>query len=993
MKQIRHILMGTTASIGLALAAGTVPGLAPAAMAQSYTTGGVGGTVVDASGAPLAGATVTVTSNARGSTRQVVTGADGRFFIGRLEVGTYSLTAGSPGYQTVSNDQIQVSVGSSSTYRLVLPAGASTDIITVTGSAVQADVFQATETGLDMDVQAIFDQIPIARDVTSLTLLAPGTIGGDGDFEDALSTGFASISGASPGENAFYVDGMNITDFRNFLGASAVPFQLYDQLEVKSGGYQAEFGRSTGGVVNAVTRSGTNEWHYGFNIFYSPDELREDSPSNFLYANQFDQRTQTESDFWFSGPLIDDRVFIYALYSPRQIEAINVRASGREEIDRSDDPFYGFRIDANLFDGHTLAWTSFSDDRVTVRESNNVTFSADGSEITSSAFVATTNFFEGGDVNIVRYSGAFTDWLTLSLTAGRQTFNQTTSGSTDANPAILDARDTSGAAVRLGNWGELQVSHGQDTRELLRADADIYANFYGEHNIRIGVDRETLTAEDVTIYSGGTYYRLYDAASCEAQGGMAGRDCVRVRNLEQGGEFETIQTAFYIQDSWQVTDRLALNLGLRNETFDNRNTAGDSFTTIENQLAPRIGATYDYFGDGTLELYGFFGRYFLPVATNTNIRMSGAELFTQDWYQFTNLGAGDIPQLEGDPFLEEVFGDGSVPDTRATTDAYLDPMYVDEFILGARWAMNDLWDLGASYTYRDLVVTLEDVAIDAAVLDYCDANSIAETNVYDADEGRNLTCGEVWTGFHQYVLTNPGEDMRVYLPELDETVDLSAQALGYPTPTRTYEALTLTFDRAFEGGWDLHGSWTISRNEGNYEGPVKSDNGQDDAGITTSFDQPGLTDNSDGLLPNHRAHKIKVWGSYEVNELFTVGAALQANSPRRFGCIGFHPTDDFAQAYEAESFFCNSQPTPRGSQLESDWIFNLDLAFVYRPQNLPLGGEPVFRMDVFNVFNEAGVTDLWETGETALNVADPNYGAATRYQSPRSVRFGLSWDF
>ena len=205
--------------------------------------------------------------------------------------------------------------------------------------------------------------------------------------------------------------------------------------------------------------------------------------------------------------------------------------------------------------------------------------------------------------------------------------------------------------------------------------------------------------------------------------------------------------------------------------------------------------------------------------------------------------------------------------------------------------------------------------------------------------------------------------------------------------------MTLTFDREFDGGWDLHGSWTLSRSEGNYEGTVKSDNGQDDAGITTSFDQPGLTDNSDGLLPNHRAHKIKLWGSYEVNELFSTGAAMQANSPRHFGCIGFHPTDAFAQAYEAESFFCNSAATPRGSQLESDWIYNVDLAFIYRPQHLPLGGTPVFRMDIFNVFDSSGVTDIREIGETALNVPDPNYGAALRYQAPRSVRFGLSWDF
>ncbi|GLK53221.1 TonB-dependent receptor [Maricaulis virginensis] len=986
MNAIKKTLLGTTACFGLALSAVTGVSVmtAPAVLAQSYTTGGVGGTVLDEAGNPVSGATVTAVSSDRGSTRTVTTGADGRFFIGRLEVGNYTLTAAGAGYQTVSDDGVRVSVGSSAAYEFVLPAGMAEDVITVTGQAVQVDVFQASETGLDIDVQAVFEQVPIGRDVTSLTLLAPGTVIGDNDFEEGLSTGFASISGASPGENAFYVDGMNITDFRNFLGASAVPFQLYDQLEIKSGGYQAEFGRSTGGVVNAVTRSGTNEWHYGFNIFYSPDELREDSPTTYAQANQFDQRMTLESDFWVSGPIIEDRVFIYGLYSPRLIEAINITEAGREEVDRTDDPFFGFRLDVNLFEGHTFAWTSFSDDRATVREASDVTFNADRTEIESRTPVAQTNFLEGGDVNILRYSGAMTDWLTVSVTAGRQTFNQTIAGSTDGNPAILDARDTSGPVIQLGNWGELVPAEGNDTRELIRADADIYANFFGEHNIRIGVDRETLTAEDRSFYSGGVYYRLYDPVSCEAQGGQAGRECVRVRQLDRGGSFETIQTAFYIQDSWQVTDQLNVNIGLRNETFDNRNASGDTFTRIEDQLAPRLGVSYDYFGDGSLELFGFYGRYFLPVATNTNIRMAGAELFTQDWYQFTGLDANDVPQLEGGPFLEELFGDGTVPDTRAVTDQYLDPMYVDEFIIGARWMMNDLWDFSASYTYRDLGVTLEDVAIDAAVIAYCNANGITVGGT---------PCEDVWTGFHQYVLTNPGEDMRVYLPELDETVDLSAADLGYPTPTRTYEALTLTFDRAFDNGWDLHGSWTLSRSEGNYEGTVKSDNGQDDAGITTSFDQPGLTDNSDGLLPNHRAHKIKLWGNYAFTDQFSVGAAMQATSPRRFGCIGFHPTDDFAQAYESESFFCNSQPTPRGSQLESDWIYNVDLAFIYRPVDLPLGGEPVLRMDIFNVFDSSGVTDIREIGETALNVPDPNYGAPRTYQAPRSVRFGLSWTF
>ena len=201
MTQIKTALLNTTAAIGLAVtaAAGVTLTAAPASFAQSYTTGGVGGTVVDEAGNPVAGATVTVVSTARGAPRTVTSGADGRFFVGRLEVGAYTLRVSRAGYQTVSDEQVNVSVGTSSDYTMVLPEGAPEDVITVTGQAVQADVFQASETGLDLDVQAVFEQVPIGRDVTSLTLLAPGTVIGDTDFEDGISTGFASISGASPG--------------------------------------------------------------------------------------------------------------------------------------------------------------------------------------------------------------------------------------------------------------------------------------------------------------------------------------------------------------------------------------------------------------------------------------------------------------------------------------------------------------------------------------------------------------------------------------------------------------------------------------------------------------------------------------------------------------------------------------------------------------------------------------------------------------------------
>lgn len=974
-KKFKAWALGTT--LMTVFGAATVPLTGAVAVAQDYTTGALDIVVVNQDGNAIPGAAVSLVSQQTGYTRELTTRPDGQIYVGRLPIGRYTVSLRAEGYQPATDDAVQVNVGGNTEFTFRLQPGTlQQDVIVVTGSAVTGGSFAAAETGINIDVDETFEQIPLPRGINALTQLAPGTVAGDSAF------GGTSISGSSAAENAFYINGMNITDFRNFLGASTVPFEFYQQVQVKSGGYQAEFGRSTGGVINAVTKSGSNEWGGGFSVYYSPDELREDSPNTQFSLNEFDQRTSTEYNAWISGPLIEDRLFFYGLYTPQRSESINIGTSGRQTTDVRDDPFYGYKLDAILFQGHTLEWTGFSDERVTVRTSDDVTFNADN-EIVSSTPVGTTNFFAGGDVNILKYTGSFTDWLTVSVLAGRQSFDQTTAGEQDDCPVVYDTRDPLNPQ-NLGCWSGFTVAQGQDERELFRADADIYVNdFFGEHQIRVGVDREDLSAFDQTSYSGGIYYRYYDPVSCENQGGIPGEECVRVRVFEGGGEFETIQTAFYIQDSWQVTDQLLLNLGVRNETFDNRNANGETFTEIEDQIAPRFSALYDVRGDGTLDVFGSYGRYFLPVATNTNIRLAGAELFTQDWYQFSSINSDDTPDLAGPAFQMDVFGDGTVPDTRSVVNPDLEPMFKDEYILGVRWLPRDNLEVEATYTYRSLEQTLEDIAVDAAVNAYCVEQGI-------------VGCDSIWTGFHSYVLTNPGVGFTFQTDELPGStgfvdIPLSAENLGYPEASNVYEALQLSFNYV-EDRWNLRGSWTISRSEGNYEGPVKSDNGQDDAGITTSFDQPGLTDGSDGLLPNHRAHKIKLFGSYLVTEQLRVGGNLQITSPRHFGCIGVHPTDVFAGAYGAESWYCGGELTPRASQLESDWVYDLDFNLVYEIGTIEFG-RAIARVDVFNLLNADAATDLYEAGETDGGAPLSYYGNASGYQAPRSVRFGLSWEF
>ena len=239
---------------------------------------------------------------------------------------------------------------------------------------------------------------------------------------------------------------------------------------------------------------------------------------------------------------------------------------------------------------------------------------------------------------------------------------------------------------------------------------------------------------------------------------------------------------------------------------------------------------------------------------------------------------------------------------------------------------------------------------------------------------------------------------------VEDVVNFSAEDLGYPEAQRTYKGTTLTLEKEYDGKWGLSLNYTHSKSEGNYEGSVKSDNGQDDAGLTQDFDQPGLVDGSYGYLPNDRRHRLTMTGVYAVNDNLMLTAKFRSQSERVFGCIGEHPSDYFAWAYAAASWYCQNELTPRGSQLSSDWINTLDLGLVFKPTVGSLDGDLTLRVDVFNVLNADNRADLYEFGDVGytgyavfgidnLPDADPNYGKTTRFQSPRSVRLGVSYNF
>jgi hypothetical protein len=951
------------------------------------------GSLVSDSGASINDVSVTVENPETGLVR-TVDSVDGDFRFPLLPAGQYTVTASKNGFRAVVQEGVRVGLSGTISLDLVMLQD-NVERVEVLGSAISLVDVTSSSTGIRVDGFTL-EKVPVPRDLTGVALLTPGATQGDTAFGNV-----ASIGGASAAENAFYINGLNITNFRTGVGSSNPPFEMYESFEVQTGGYSAEFGRVTGSVINAKTKSGTNEFKWGANIFWEPDALREDRPSVlrpgsdlFLIDNTQDKNDFAEFNLWASGAIIEDTLFFYGLYNPRSdvFEFNNPQTQSGSDIlqekrkETDEDAFWAASIDWVINDSNILKVTAFSDKSEVITERVQTTNGVAVGE------VAQGKIQEGGENYIVEYNSIISDSFSLSALYGVNKTDRTTSSDLDANPAIFRRFDSTGSFVRGGNFANFTVDVGDDKREVFRLDGDVYLD---DHTIRFGIDSETLTANANTINSGGVYYLIY--VDDETDPANPAPYQVRRRNYSAGGEFELNNFAYYIQDEWQATDKLVINAGLRNDSFENKNGAGDTFVELEDNWGLRLGAVYDVNGDGDSKIWASYGRYYLPVAANTNIRLSGAETFIHEFREFTGFADPvlEIPNFDGAVTQDnQVFADGDVPSPDEIVDASLEPMYSDEFILGYKFKLSDQWSLAVQGTYRELATTIEDVAIDFGFNQYLEREF-------------GMSCTEC-TGFHYYVLTNPGSDITVTTdPDANtdgplplDTYTIPASDLNYPESIRKYAAIDINATKAWDGKWFLDATYTWSHSWGNNEGYVRSDNGQDDAGLTTLFDQPGLLDGAYGDLPNDRRHSVKVFGSYAFTEAFNLGLNVKWSTGRPKNAFGYHPTDLFAREYQSESFYAQGELSPRGSRGNTSSVLSVDLTAsydlaVFEDYNLTL------RADVFNLFNSDTVTEINEIfddegASTAAGVIpdrNPNYGLPTAWQQPRSVRLSASLSF
>ena len=1032
---LRSGLMATTTiagalatTMGVTAVVSTVATLAPsAAEAQDYTSGALSGTVTNASGKPIAGATVTIVSKAQGVTTNVTSDSQGRFHVTSMAAGDYDITANASGYQAYKGTA-SISVSQEVRYTVAMSAVGETQTVVVKGHRNRQD-FNGTTTGLNVDLTTLTAQAPIARSITAVTLLAPGAVQGVPGFGDV-----SSLGGSSVAENAYYINGLNITNPDTYVGSAKVPFDFYKTVEVKTAGYAAEFGRATGGVINATTKSGTNDFMFAVHGNFAPSAMANTSPStistNGLLTKNSDNSVSVES----GGALIKDKLFLYGLVQLNDNkDTLGNTTGGVYQVGKDKAPFYGFKGDWYVVPGQHLEFTYF-----TTKDTTDITDSKLKNGVVGAKIQGGTEKIKnGGDNWVGKYTGKINDWFTLSAEYG---INKDSNDATPGNPTAYFAQDlrtatTKGVTTTVSADQPFSSISTDDTeRKFYRVDGDIFANAMGRHHIRFGLDHEDLSEGKITQLVGGVplLYSYRDAG-------------VRVTYEHLGGHVSGKDSAIYLQDSWDITPTLNLQLGVRDDEFQQSNLSNQQYLNFKGNWAPRIGFKWDVLGDRSFNVFGNYGVYYIPPAMNLGFR--GHDDYFREYFAYpagtsangpTASDPNALPQFQYDPTTGVptqalgapltslagsgyasacptdisaapgspkngantclIFG-GNVQDPAAAKVAVgTKATYENEVVLGADWRINDLWSLTVTGTYRELKRVSEDTDFTPYLYDYyhCDTVSSAQCDFYSNNSA--------------YYIWNPGKSSQTIVDWYGATVGqkntITLTGLKFPTPKRTYSAVSFDFKRAFDGKWGLNGSLTLSKSYGNYEGTVKSDAGngaQEDAGSTQDFDYLGLTDYSTGLLPNHHGIQFKTWGEYAITPDFLIGANVLVLSPMHGSCEGYHPpSDPNAAGYGASSFYCSGQPAPRGTGWKSDWEKNVDLSLRYTmPQAMSAGGKLILRADIFNLFDSHAVLQKYAQHETsgynkkpALSYQlDGEYLQPTEYQAPRYVRVGFDLSY
>ena len=609
-------MKGIKASHHKSILCGLMLWLLAAQVAAQVATGGLSGWILDESGARLPGVTLTATSpNLQGS-RVTTSDANGSYKLVLLPPGTYTVTYELEGFATAVR-QVKINAGlttRSDPIQMVLSQ--VQEEIMVTG---ELETISKTPTGAATFEAEEIHQLPINRDLKATTLMAPG-VHAVGPEEKV------TISGAASFFNLFLMNGVILND--NIWGQ---PYDLFIEdaiLEttVSASGISAEYGRFSGGVVNAITKSGGNRFEGSLRATLNNNDWEAKTP---LSAERKDEIVPTY-EATLGGYFWKDHLWFFGAYRDRGVsETQTTRAVTNIPFDREDtEKRYEAKLTVSPHPGHNVILSYFEIDEVernqgrfTFLDLRSLTDRKLPQEMIAGNYtgILTPKFFIEAQYSEREFffedSGAKTrDLLEGTLMRRRGTSHRWHS------PTFCGAGPPECPPEERSNTNLLAKGSYFLTSEQLGSHEVVFG-YDTFDDIRFSINRQTgsdftVWASDIIVDPNNNIYSQFNGSDV-----WIGWWAVFNEDLARPTSFTT--NSFFVNDSWQLNDHWSFNLGVRYDKNDGQNSAGVT-TADDAKWSPRLGLSYDVKGDGDLVIHGSYGSYVAPVGQSGDITEAGA---------------------------------------------------------------------------------------------------------------------------------------------------------------------------------------------------------------------------------------------------------------------------------------------------------------------------------------------------------------------------------
>jgi len=628
------------------------------ASAQETTTGSITGEVVDAQGAPVPGATVTIFSPQ--GAKSFVSDGNGRFFAPYLTPGRYSVRVELAGFSSVEQKNIDVRLGQRvSLTNLQLRVGALEEVVEVVSSTPVVDTNSTTAGGiLDSDQ---LKRLPVARNFTGTLYLVPGV-------SDSSGVGNAnpSIGGASGLDNNYVVDGVNISNagfggvgvYSIVFGSlgTGVTTDFIKETQVKTAGFEVEYGQATGGVLNVVTRSGANDFHGSLFGYLQPQALEAERRIVQTPNGTVNDVGAQNLDFGVSlgGPVAKDRLFFFGAFNPQYERVTRIAPEGFPllslgEVDRKRRVLaYAGKVTWQATSNHRFDFTAFGDpSHGDMGPQRTVALKGEDTSRFSELD------FYGGHNQALRYDGIITNhWLVeASVSRAFSNFRELPS----VNEHSISDRTVT-PFRNLGGIGFYDTgTEGKNLQLGLKSTHLFSAG--GNHQLRYGVQFEDVdytrgfnrTGPSFTLPNG---VQTRTGASLQIRSDPVFGQIYRATRANFDEPVVTNQKylSWFAQDTWQIGRRLTVKPGIRWERqqlnggipicSEGESQVGAVANDLEeavggltncryswsNNWSPRLGAIYDIQGNGKSKIYASWGRFYVKVPNDLAARALASDV-------------------------------------------------------------------------------------------------------------------------------------------------------------------------------------------------------------------------------------------------------------------------------------------------------------------------------------------------------------------------------